>query len=110
MPRIALGLRSEWKEGEGRSVTLAPAFSAYVFCYKGQMRAFMNRCTHMGAPVELVGDRCVCTQHHAEFSAETGERLEGEAPEGSSLTPLTLQEEDGNLVLVWSLPRDPFAL
>ena len=89
---------------------LAPGYAAYVFCYKGQMRAFMNRCTHMGARIELEGDRCVCTQHHAEFSPETGARLEGEAPEGSFLQKLELHEEEGIVYLTWSLPADPFSL
>lgn len=107
MRQIRLGLATDWKEGEGRTVPLVPGITAYVFRYRGQMRAFINRCTHMGGPIELKGGQCVCRWHEAAFDPETGKRLDGSS---APLHALTILEEGGEYLLEWNAPDDPFAL
>lgn len=107
MRRIPLGSANNWKEGEGRQVKLVPGTSAYVFRYRGQMRAFVNRCTHMGGPIELEGGQCVCRWHDAAFDPDTGTRLDGSS---GPLQALTILEQGDELILEWNVPPDPFAL
>ncbi|MBP9747457.1 Rieske 2Fe-2S domain-containing protein [Patescibacteria group bacterium] len=111
MPRTRIGRVEEVREGEGKTVPLVPGTSAYVFRYKGMVRAFVNRCPHMGGPVELdvTTGVCVCRWHEASFDACTGHRKEGQAAEGTGLAPLVIEQEGDELVLVWDLPKDPFA-
>lgn len=111
MPTTRIGQAQEIREGEGKTVPLLPGTSAYVFRYKGVVRAFINRCPHMGGPVELDASTgaCVCRWHEASFDACTGHRRDGQAAEGSGLAPLEVQQAGEDLVLVWNLPNDPFA-
>lgn len=107
MRTISLGRADSWREGEGRTVPLMPGISAYVFRYKGQLRAFLNRCTHMGGPIELVDGKCVCRWHEAEFDVTTGERLDG----GSApLEAIVVKQIGEELALEWSIPKDPFSV
>jgi len=62
----------------------------------GMIKAYVNRCTHMGGVVAQCGDAMFrCGMHHAEFDARTGARLAGQAPEGSFLKPIDVVIEDG---------------
>lgn len=63
-------------------------------------RGYYDFCTHQGGALQRVGDRMVCTRHEAVFGAEGGERLEGEAPEGSRLPPADIRVENGTIMLV----------
>lgn len=107
MRRIRLGKASEWHNGEGRLVKLVPGTSAYVFRYRDRMRAFVNRCTHMGGPIELEGGQCVCRWHDAAFDPDTGMRIDGSS---APLQSLTILEEGDELMLEWNVPVDPFVL
>lgn len=80
---------------------------------QGTIKAYVNRCTHMGGPVALgrgeSGQTVFrCRWHQAEFAPETGEAIEGEAPKGTMLTPISLVEEDGKMFAILTLPDDPF--
>lgn len=79
----------------------------------GTVKAYVNKCTHMGGPLELknVQGRALfrCRWHEAEFNPETGECLRGQAPTGSMLTPISLIHEAGQIMAVLELPDDPFA-
>ncbi len=88
-------------------MTLVPGTGAYVFRYGGQMRAFLNRCPHMGGPIELKEGQCVCRWHDAVFDPVTGVRLDGSS---APLQTLTILEEGEELILLWNRPVDPFAL
>ncbi len=64
----------------------------------GTLKAYQNVCTHAGGPVRLCEKGTFqCEFHEAEFDPKTGERLCGEAPEGSRLTPIELFEEGGDV-------------
>lgn len=112
MPRSFVCRSEELLEGKGRSVKLLPGTEAYIFRLHGQVKAFINRCTHMGGPVELTADttKLCCRRHEATFNPETGERIGGQAPEGSALTTLATEEDASGVWLQWSLPQDLFSL
>ena len=81
---------------------------AYNDC--GTIKAYVNRCTHMGGLVELCGEKTFrCRWHKAEFDACTGRVLCGEAPAGSLLAPIELLIEDDHVYAVLELPDDPFS-
>lgn len=84
-----------------------------VYNDQGTLKAFVNKCTHMGGPVEgkVVQGRFVfqCRWHEARFEPATGAVIEGQAPAGSRLTPIVLAEEGGYIVAVLDLPDDPFS-
>lgn len=62
----------------------------------GEIRAYVNFCTHAGGSVSLKGGVFQCGTHFAEFDPTTGERLSGQAPEGTKLKPIELfTEGDG---------------
>lgn len=85
----------------------------------GEIKAYVNACTHMGGTVELrtTGPRdgqddgcdgCVfrCVRHHAEFDPKTGNRLAGQAPEGSALTLIPLETEGDQIYAILELKED----
>ncbi|MSR85629.1 Rieske (2Fe-2S) protein [Candidatus Uhrbacteria bacterium] len=78
---------------------------------QGMIKAYINRCTHMGGPVELTKDQKIfrCRWHQAEFDPITGQAIEGEAPKGTRLEPIKMIEEDGQIFGLLILPEDPFA-
>ncbi|MFA5935708.1 MAG: Rieske 2Fe-2S domain-containing protein [Patescibacteria group bacterium] len=74
----------------------------------GTLKAYINFCTHMGGPLELVSaTRFRCRWHEAEFDPVNGERLCGEAPEGTKLTPITLITEGDKIFAMLEL-KDEF--
>lgn len=77
----------------------------------GALKAYVNRCTHMGGPVGLTKDGKLlrCKWHGADFHPCTGEAIEGRAPKGTFLQPIELEEESGQVVAVLELPDDPFS-
>lgn len=96
--KILVARVGEIEVGRTKSFRFGP-HAAIVYNDGGVLKAYMNRCTHMGGPVELQqkGGAPVlrCRWHEAEFSPCTGEAIEGEAPEGTRLAPIVLtQEED----------------
>lgn len=85
-----------------------------AFNNQGVIQAYVNRCTHMGGPVELrtkkTGETVLqCKWHEAEFAPDTGRAIEGEAPQGTFLAPIKVLEEGGELFALLVLPDDPFA-
>src|SRR3989344_4344359 len=70
---------------------------AIVIMHNGQIRAFINVCTHHGGQVELRGDVLECIQHHATFNAETGKALTMPAPLMSSLLEIAIETRDGKI-------------
>jgi nitrite reductase/ring-hydroxylating ferredoxin subunit len=74
----------------------------------GTIKAYVNFCTHAGGPLELVSaTRFRCRWHEAEFDPKTGNRLCGEAPEGTRLKPIELVTE-GDQIWAWWEVKDEF--
>lgn len=76
----------------------------------GIIKAYVNFCTHMGGATDLHAPGVLrCRRHFAEFDASTGERLNGEAPEGTRLKPIELVTEGGEIFGILELQDDPFS-
>lgn len=105
----------------GKSVSFRYGISnGIAYNDNGVIKAYVNACTHMGGTVQLAGagrgapgaggcDGCVfrCVRHYAEFDPGTGNRLAGEAPEGSALKPIVLETEGDQVYAILEL-RDEF--
>lgn len=76
---------------------------------RGEWRAYVNACTHMGGQTDLVGETLVCRWHGATFDAATGEVKSGQAPAGTKLTSIPVIQEADGCYVEWELPPDPFA-
>lgn len=81
---------------------------ALVYNDGGALKAYVNRCTHMGGPTELARDGVLrCRWHEATFNPQTGMRLSGQAPEGTSLQMISLQTENDEVFALYEI-RDEF--
>lgn len=112
MRRIVVAKEGEL--GEGRTKAFRYGVSQGIAVMTGgALRAYVNRCTHMGGPVELAnkdGSPLLrCRWHRAEFRADTGEAIHGEAPAGTRLTPIELVREGDEWIAQLVLPTDPFS-
>ena len=96
--KILVATQGEVPVGRTKSFRFGP-HAAIVYNDHGALKAYVNRCTHMGGPVELKeknGQAIFrCRWHEAEFSPGTGIAIEGEAPQGTYLTAIELVEEAG---------------
>ncbi|MBM3343762.1 MAG: Rieske 2Fe-2S domain-containing protein [Betaproteobacteria bacterium] len=96
----AKGVRFKVRSGDGD----APAF-AVRFC--GKVYAYINRCAHV--PVELDWEDgaffdysklyLICATHGAMYLPESGVCVAGPCA-GKRLTPLSVEERDGQIVLL----------
>lgn len=79
-----------------------------AFNDRGTVKAFVNACTHMAGPVDLVSGKDVfrCRWHQAEFDARTGDAIEGAAPKGTRLKPIELIVEGDQILGVLELNDD----
>lgn len=73
---------------------------------KGILKAYVNACTHMGGATQLNGCILRCVRHHAEFDPVTGDRLAGQAPEGTRLKPIELAMEGDDIFALLVLQDD----
>lgn len=95
---------------EGRTRAFRYGFqNGIAYNDAGTIKAFVNACTHMGGTTELANGVLRCCRHAAEFHPATGERLCGQAPEGSRLTPIELIIEGDQVYAVLELAPDPFS-
>lgn len=75
----------------------------------GVLKAYVNFCSHMGGPTELVPSGVLrCRWHFAEFDPKTGERFAGQAPEGTRLKPIELVTEGNQIFGILEI-RDEFS-
>ena len=77
---------------------------------RGTIKAYVNRCTHMGGLVALCqseGRTCCVVGGIAEFSRNRHSDR-GRAPQGTMLAPIEVIEENGSLFATLTLPDDPF--
>lgn len=104
--KIEIAKMSKWKDGEMKSFAFATVKGIAI--RRGDtIQAFVNRCTHMGGPLEWKGEKFECRWHGACFDAQ-GLRCGGEAPEGSRLTEIPLEQEGDAVFAIIELPKDPF--
>ncbi len=100
---IALGRTKHFRFGHAQGI---------AFNDGATIKAYVNRCTHMGGPVELAnkGDAKIfrCRWHLAEFDPCTGHAIQGEAPAGSMLTPIKVFVEGENIYGELELHADPW--
>ncbi len=80
-----------------------------VYNDRGALKAYVNFCTHAGGPLQLQGATFRCQRHFAEFDPKTGERVSGQAPEGSRLIPISLSVENDEIV-AWVEYKDEFEI
>ncbi|MCC7522803.1 Rieske (2Fe-2S) protein [Candidatus Uhrbacteria bacterium] len=107
--RIPVAKTGEIPDGQTKSFQFGP-FKGIAIRKNGKLIAFVNRCTHMGGPVEMhaSGNKLRCRWHGADFHPETGEAIEGQAPQGTALQRIELIEQDGTVFALLELPDDPF--
>lgn len=101
---VAIGRTKSFRFGVGQGI---------VYNDAGTLKAFVNKCTHMGGPVELKtieGQPTFrCRWHQADFNPSTGEAIHGQAPMGTMLASIELITEGEEIFAVLKLPDDPFA-
>jgi nitrite reductase/ring-hydroxylating ferredoxin subunit len=74
----------------------------------GTLKAYVNFCTHAGGPLALISPtRFRCRWHEAEFDPATGERLCGQAPEGTRLKSIELLIEGEQVLAILEI-KDEF--
>lgn len=74
----------------------------------GVIKAYLNFCMHMGGPTELMPSGVLrCRWHFAEYDPKTGERLAGQAPEGTKLKPIELVTEGDQIFALLEI-KDEF--
>lgn len=107
--KILVAKKDEVAVGRTKAFRFGP-HAAIAFNDQGVLKAYVNRCTHMGGPVELKDKKGElifrCRWHEAEFSPCTGAAIEGEAPQGTRLTPIELTEEEGVYYTVFRTSDD----
>ncbi len=109
--KILVAQQGEVPVGRTKSFRFGP-HAAIVYNDAGTLKAYVNRCTHMGGPVELKDKKGQqifrCRWHEAEFSPETGAAIEGEAPQGTRLTQIELVQENGAFYCTFRSSDDEF--
>ncbi|MCK9360977.1 Rieske 2Fe-2S domain-containing protein [Patescibacteria group bacterium] len=107
--KIQVAKTSDMKENRPVSFHFGP-IRGIAFKRGGTCKAYVNRCTHMGGPVDFCHTGTLrCGWHGADFDPDSGAAVEGQAPPGSFLKRIDLVEEDGMLFAFMELPEDPFA-
>ena len=83
---------------DGRTTLVKYGFQEVWIVRRGDsFRAFLNLCTHAGAPLRLCGTKLCCTRHESIFDAETGQALSAPASLDSFLPPVPLEVRDGKI-------------
>ncbi len=108
--RVLVAKSGEIQAGSTKVFSYGPATKGIAYNREGVLRAYVNRCTHMGGPVALHEGRVLrCGWHGADFDPCTGAAVDGQAPEGTFLRSIELIEENGEVFAMLELPDDPFA-
>lgn len=80
--------------------------SAFAIRYEGRVRAYRNRCAHVGVELDWQPGRffdadgmvLICSTHGALYDPATGACLGGPC-HGAGLVPVAVEEVDGEVVL-----------
>ncbi len=83
------------------------ALDGFVVAHEGGHRAWVNRCPHLGTPLDLWpndfldedGRTLVCSTHGARFEPDTGRCVAGPC-DGDALDPLPLRRDGDDLVVL----------
>jgi nitrite reductase/ring-hydroxylating ferredoxin subunit len=105
--KLPVAKAGEILEGKAKSFRFG-VLNGIAYNDQGTIKAYVNACTHMGGTTDLKGSVLRCRQHFAEFDPATGERLAGQAPEGSRLKPIELVFEGDEIFAIWEI-KDEFA-
>lgn len=111
MSRIRLASSSELQEGAGIRFPVSRggrAVSAFAIRFQGQVRAWVNACTHRAVELDLgsgvffhpSGQLLLCRAHGAMFHPVTGACAGGMCAKSSALEPVSVVEEEGAIWLV----------
>ena len=116
------GDRSQWRmpahalaPGQSAKFSLrcgSKTVEGFVVNYAGHFYAYVNRCAHVGTPVDMWpnefftddGRHLICATHGAVYQPETGLCIAGPCP-GAALTPLAVALEGAEVVV--SCPHLP---
>jgi nitrite reductase/ring-hydroxylating ferredoxin subunit len=107
-PRRICGASSLEEGGKGARfhvVINGERVPAFAIRYAGQVRAYLNRCAHIGVeldwnPGEFLdasGRHIVCATHGANYDPATGQCLSGRCA-GRALTALAVEEAGHNIL------------
>jgi nitrite reductase/ring-hydroxylating ferredoxin subunit len=92
--------------GTGVRFDLDPGTGGFAIRFVGRVRAFVNRCPHLGTELDWQpgeffdesGVNLVCSTHGAIFDPDTGRCVAGPC-RGASLEPLQVREREGQVFL-----------
>ena len=98
--KVPLGDDVEVREGEINQVDFLGR-PVVLLRVNGEVRAYVNVCTHLGGPVELKDGSLQCSWHGACFDPSTGKATKGPAAPGSKLIRLPTRVEDGKVLYVY---------
>jgi nitrite reductase/ring-hydroxylating ferredoxin subunit len=111
-----IGLSVELAEGgRGLRFSVDDATNGFAIRFRGEVRAYVNRCPHMGTeldwqPGEFFGGMpdcglyLVCSTHGALFEPLTGKCVAGPC-RGASLEPLQVREREGRITVDREVPH-----
>jgi nitrite reductase/ring-hydroxylating ferredoxin subunit len=94
------------ERGRGVRFELEEGVTGFVVRHRGVLRAFVNRCPHMGTELDwqpgefydFGGLYLVCSTHGALFEPATGYCVAGPC-RGASLEPLQVREREGEVFI-----------
>jgi naringenin degradation protein FdeD len=107
--RVALCPIADLREGEGRGFRFgagAEQVAVLAIRWRGEFRAYINACPHVGTPLDGLPDRffdrerrlLLCGTHGARFRPEDGVCVAGPCV-GKGLRPLALTAADGMIAV-----------
>ena len=108
-----IGLSVELAEGgRGLRFSVDDATNGFAIRFRGEVRAYVNRCPHMGTELdwqpgefyEESGLYLVCSTHGALFEPLTGKCVAGPC-RGASLEPLQVREREGRITVDREVPH-----
>jgi nitrite reductase/ring-hydroxylating ferredoxin subunit len=99
--------------GPGVRFALGEALNGFAIRHRGTVRAYVNRCPHMGTELDwqpgeffdFAGLYLVCSTHGALFQPATGFCVAGPC-RGASLEPLQVREREGLILVEDSVPPE----
>ena len=106
MDESVLCLLSDLPDPGARGPFQIGAVSVFVVRHGQSVRAFVNSCPHIGAPLEfgpdryldLTGEYVLCSLHGAHFEPETGLCVLGPC-KGRSLSAYPVRVDNGKVIL-----------
>ena len=113
-PRLICPSAALAERGKGERFSISERAAddkAFAVRFRGVVRAYVNRCPHMGTELdwqpgeffEESGLYLICSTHGALFEPETGYCVAGPC-RGASLEPLCMHERDGQVHFLTDAP------